>query len=337
MSLLPGSAAQRDPVTNFCRRFGHQTAVVDKRLYIDGGLVDWNPITSYPQNYTSEYIWETAHASRARSNLLRSGAGGHERNMEQHLCGEPSCCCFRRVAGRLANMRTLDTWLSYHDLSTVADSGMPPLYANLSKNASIPNVNGGALWADEVNKRLYLFGGEFYQEPPTALNLFGYDILANQWDNFGAPRTTTPISGISYGAGVSISNRGEGYYYGGWMSNASVPGWGSGPPVATANMVKYTMNDNSWVNSTGPDSTRRAEGVLLHIPAGDGGMLVYFGGVKDLFGNGTITPQPMDQIFLYDVLSNKWYIQNATGVVPEVRRRFCAGVTWAPDQSSYNM
>ncbi|KAK1975755.1 hypothetical protein LZ30DRAFT_786055 [Colletotrichum cereale] len=43
-------------------------------------------------------------------------------------------------------------------------------------------------------------------------------------------------------------------------------------------------------------------------------MLIYFGGNQDLSANGT-----------------------ATGQVPEMRRRFCAGVTWAPDQSSYNI
>lgn len=50
--LAPGVHAQRDPVANFCRRFGHQTAVVDSRLYIDGGLLGWNPIGQTP-NETS--------------------------------------------------------------------------------------------------------------------------------------------------------------------------------------------------------------------------------------------------------------------------------------------
>jgi len=213
---------------------------------------------------------------------------------------------------------------------------MPQLYSNLSKNATIPSVHGGALWADDVNKRIYLFGGEFYQEPPTTFNLYGYDVIGNQWDSFGTPRTI-PISAVSYGAGVAISNRGEGYYYGGWMSNNSVPNWGPGAPVATANMIKYSMDTNTWTNSTGPDGLRRAEGAMVHIPAGDGGMLVYFGGVKDLFANGTVTGQSMDQIFIYDVLSGKWYSQTASGQIPEMRRRFCAGVAWADDQSSYNM
>ena len=45
----------------------------------------------------------------------------------------------------------------------------------------------------------------------------------------------------------------------------------------------------------------------------------------------------MTAIFLYDIAESKWYQQNATGHVPENRRKFCAGVTWAQDQSSYNI
>jgi hypothetical protein len=45
---------QKDPLNDFCRRFGHQTAVIDEKLYIDGGFVDWNPISQNDQNYTSE-------------------------------------------------------------------------------------------------------------------------------------------------------------------------------------------------------------------------------------------------------------------------------------------
>ncbi|KAL2881269.1 hypothetical protein SGCOL_003217 [Colletotrichum sp. CLE4] len=285
LALLPASTlSQNDPVNDFCRRFGHQTAVVDNKLFIDGGLVNWNPLSSFPANYSN-------------------------------------------------------TWLLYQDLSSSTASGMPPLYANLSKNGSIPNVAGGALWSDNVNKRLYLFGGERNAgESPMPFNLYGYDILNNQWDSFGPSRTGASISKVSYGAGVSVDTRGEAYYYGGWLSNASVPGWGTGPPVATTGLVRYTMDTNSFSNNTGPDNVRRAEGSLHYIPAGDGGMLIYFGGIQDLAGNGSSTTgQPMDQIFIYDVLSSKWYTQKASGDVPGMRRRFCAGVTWAGDQSSYNI
>jgi hypothetical protein len=47
------SYAQRDPVNNFCRRFGHQTAVIDRKLYIDGGFINYSPLEDDPTNYTS--------------------------------------------------------------------------------------------------------------------------------------------------------------------------------------------------------------------------------------------------------------------------------------------
>ena len=45
----------------------------------------------------------------------------------------------------------------------------------------------------------------------------------------------------------------------------------------------------------------------------------------------------METIFLYDIAEAKWYQQNATGQIPENRRKFCAGAVWAQDQSSYNI
>lgn len=33
------SLQQKDPLIDFCRRFGHQSCVIDSRLYIDGGQV----------------------------------------------------------------------------------------------------------------------------------------------------------------------------------------------------------------------------------------------------------------------------------------------------------
>lgn len=211
---------------------------------------------------------------------------------------------------------------------------MPPPYANLSKNSSIPSVNGGILWPDDVNKRIYLFGGEFYEETPWTFSLYAYDIINDQWDNYGSPRSTDVI-GVSYGAGVSISSRGEAYYYGGWINEATDADW-NGTGMMTSYMLRYDMDSNSWTNTTGPDDVGRAEGVMVNVPVGDGGMLVYFGGIKAT-DEGPWEAQPMNEIILYDILSGKSYFQNATGDVPEQRRRFCAGATWVDDQSSYNM
>jgi hypothetical protein len=298
---------QKDPLNDFCRRFGHQSAVIDNKLYLDGGLVNWNPIPSNPGNYSSKLSYDYTFPSRfLRLHLeLRNSA---------NPCPDP--------------------FLLYNDLSLVSSEGEPPLYANLSKNGSIPDLVGGTLWADSVNKRFYLFGGEYYQTPASDYKLLSYDAIYNKWDSFGAPSIS--ISGVAWGAGVSISERGEGYYFGGWTSNATTPGY-TGDPVATNSLLKYDMDTNVWTKNLGPDTMLRAEGVMVYIPASDRGLLIYFGGILQTNSSDPMVGSPMSNIYIYDLASSKWYTQNATGDVPEMRRRFCAGATWAEDQSSYNM
>jgi hypothetical protein len=47
--ILPALAQPpADPLKDFCRRYGHQTAVIDEKLYIDGGWLYANPIPLNP-------------------------------------------------------------------------------------------------------------------------------------------------------------------------------------------------------------------------------------------------------------------------------------------------
>ncbi|KAK5655803.1 hypothetical protein OQA88_5341 [Cercophora sp. LCS_1] len=277
--LVPLSFAHYDPLRDFCRRWGHQTAVVDNRLYVDGGWVNWKPFNEESNNFPNPFF-------------------------------------------------------IYSDLDTQTER-MPTLRSNLSKDASVPNVAGGVLWEDSVNKRLFLFGGETFGTP-IPFTLYSYDILEDKWGPFGEPQQSSNIMPTSYGAGVSVSSRGEAYYYGGWISASSMVGW-KGEKQATDRLVKYHMDTNRWTNLAGPDNIPRAEGSMVYIPAGDDGMLVYFGGIQDPQKNGTSIPQPLDQIFLFDIANSKWYGQRTTGRTPENRRQFCAGAAWAEDRSSYNI
>lgn len=107
----------------------------------------------------------------------------------------------------------------------------PTSLRTLLSPMSVVGSSGGA----NVNKRFYLFGGEYYDTPPTPFSPYSYDTLNDWWDNPGLVSGSS-INPVSYGAGVGISELGLGFYYGGWLSS-------------------------------------------------DGGMLVYFGGVQDPFGN----------------------------------------------------
>jgi len=53
LSLGARTAQAQDQLNNFCRRFGHQTAVLDRKIYIDGGFINYQPLSQYPNNYTS--------------------------------------------------------------------------------------------------------------------------------------------------------------------------------------------------------------------------------------------------------------------------------------------
>ncbi|KAK3071107.1 hypothetical protein LTR53_009241 [Teratosphaeriaceae sp. CCFEE 6253] len=273
-----------DPLAQSCRRFGHQTTVIDNRLYIDGGLVDYgDSADATTVNYTN-------------------------------------------------------TYLLYLDLDEQTTYNFPTPHADLVKPNNVPSVQGGILWADTVNKLFYMYGGEYNwtSSPPAKYILWQYDALYNLWNAVTPDISADGIQSGSYGAGTVIDDdRAMGYYYGGWLSNATNLGW-NGNPIAQSGLIQYDMLKNSWKNVTFIDSSPRAEGVMMYIPASDSGMLVYFGGVVQT-SNGSYTGVPMNQIYLYDVTSNKYYTQTTSGYTPPMRRRFCGGVSWPDDHSSYNI
>jgi hypothetical protein len=139
---------------------------------------------------------------------------------------------------------------------------------------------------------MYLYGGEYYQSSPDSFTNWAYDIVNKNWTSIAPDVTQGGIQRASYGAGVAVQDIGKGFYYGGWMSNQTVPSFGPNP-VALSNLLSYDMIKNTWSNMTGPDSVGRAEGVMTYIPASDGGMLVYFGGIQTPYGNGNWTGVPM--------------------------------------------
>lgn len=59
--VAPSDQDQKDPLRDFCRRWGHATARIDQRLFIDGGLLNWNPLNQNPSNFSSmpEAIFST--------------------------------------------------------------------------------------------------------------------------------------------------------------------------------------------------------------------------------------------------------------------------------------
>jgi hypothetical protein len=182
-----------------------------------------------------------------------------------------------------------------------------------------------------------VYGGEDTSGYPSPYHVWSYDILFDRWDDNGSPNIAVAPNIASYGAGVGVAQTGTGYYYGGWIKNTTMRGY-TGSPKMSGDLYKYDYDANEFSSLNPPDQLGRSEGAMVWLEAGDNpGLLVYFGGLVDTFGNGTSDPQPMDKILVYDPATNAWFTQTAVGHIPQNRSRFCADVAWAPDKSSYNM
>lgn len=192
-----------------------------------------------------------------------------------------------RVWHAEAHNSSSDEWLLFSDLESRSDVGFPMQHANLSKPANIPSLSGAYLWADEVNKCFYQFGGEFAEgDTPKDFSIWTYDVLLNQWNSTNYVTSEKIWQRSSYGAGAQAESRGLGFYYGGWVSNRTTPGW-KGPPMALSSIVQFNFTTGNLKNSTHPDGIGRAEGQMVFLPVSDGGVLIYFGGIEDRYHNGS--------------------------------------------------
>lgn len=84
---------------------------------------------------------------------------------------------------------------------------------------------------------------------------------------------------------------------------------------------------------------------MVYLRKGKSGILLAFGGYQTAYPSNrepekpwwNWDSRPFSDIFIYDIYSNTWYLQNATGHLPDPREEFCAGVSAAPDDSSFQI
>ncbi|RVD80429.1 uncharacterized protein DFL_008326 [Arthrobotrys flagrans] len=207
----------------------------------------------------------------------------------------------------------------YFDLSTTYRGpvyvGQPSFITNIlrKKPSEVPSLEGGTLWADTVNKRLFLYGGQFTTSPPSPFNMWSYDAIYDTWAAINQSRDSSGIpvgvARLYNGASAVVEASGMAYYFGGWISSDS----------------EYAYEGKEVAVADGIDIGRRAEGVMLYVPLGDSGILVAFGGIR-MDEDGRKSAVPMSEITIYNIASRQWFVQKATGDIPESRRLFCAGV-----------
>lgn len=169
----------------------------------------------------------------------------------------------------------IDDALLYSDLLVLDNGGLPNMSAGLTKNSSVPSVSGGVLWADEVNKRFFAFGGYFPNSLPTPFATWSYRTDHDAWDMVA---TDSNPNYLAYGMGAVAPEAGVGYYLGGYQDNQTTDAW-TGDRLYSPNLVEFDMVKSQYRNISGPNAVGRGEGLMVFVPASISGILVYFGGV----------------------------------------------------------
>ncbi|EPS44809.1 hypothetical protein H072_1146 [Dactylellina haptotyla CBS 200.50] len=236
------------------------------------------------------------------------------------------------------SLQTDNTWNNDFlklDLSKDFDIGSAPIQG-LPKPSGPPAVALGYLWNDLTD--LYLYGGQYSDSPPATpddFQLWKYSVSDGSWS---VPDATIQGGGeikrAAEGAGVSVPNRGKGYYFGGHLDGYTTKGWSQSiPRLYLTSMIEYDMSAAKWINHTeeGASFPERADGVLTYIPWGEEGILLALGG-----GNN-ITFSQLNVIDVFDIKNNKWTKQATSGETPKIRVNACAAVFSAPDNSSHNV
>lgn len=215
--------------------------------------------------------------------------------------------------------QTKNTWNNYFltlDLTKDWERAAPPL-KGLPQPSGPPAVALGTLW--NSYDALYLYGGEFSSDPvvpPTPFSLWEYDIQGKQWiehnnpvtsAGHGSPSDDQPVMRAAEGAAANVPSLGRGFYFGGHIDPATVPGWDKYTTawwrIYLQSLLEYTFPGygNEQVTSlskggdAGPDGvyrnvtvggqqadigfTQRADGLLVYVPGfGDEGILLALAG-----------------------------------------------------------
>ena len=223
---------------------------------------------------------------------------------------------------------------------------------------SPPTLNSGTIFSDAQN--LYLFGGSISVANP-AINapatvpgnaLWQYSFSTQQWT---APTLNgSPVQRMTLGASVQNPTSSKSYYLGGVKNPASDPYFWTvkgATPYMTPGLLTFDSTAQTFANtSTASLDTfgTSAQGFLTLLPyLGSQGLLISFGGwsnapnhAMNITDDQLLNPairQNLTNIAVYDIGSQAWYQQTATGDVPNWRYIGCSVLVSAPDNSSHSI
>ena len=245
------------------------------------------------------------------------------------------------------------------DLSQPFSNADTSIWTYILKNSTpgyvAPTLNDGSIFA--TSSGLYLFGGALSTAPgaPTEIPSNGISVYEMKNALWGQAITGgEPVERVHYGMAMQSSNMSVGYYIGGAITPKSDPNFNALPNAmpymiqGLITMVEQTMLlENSSTTAMNVDGTAAGGFVALIDSLGSRGVVITFGGFTNVPGepmslddDNLVDPSlhwDLGNVSVYDLGTQTWYQQAATGDVPPWRYNGCSVVTSAPDQSSHSI
>ncbi|RWA14358.1 hypothetical protein EKO27_g719 [Xylaria grammica] len=223
------------------------------------------------------------------------------------------------------------------DVALLGSTDLPSESLNGGKYPD-PGGFSGTFFYDHT--MLYPYAGLIGPEADGTNNaLWGFNTSDNSWNFTRVEGGRISFGENSEGVYASDPRTGTSFYTGGWVTSFN------GMYNGTVKFRSSNTDSLSWSFETalaGLQGPNILKGSMVYVRKGGAGILIAFGGYQTAYAGSQIPDWPWDQrpfseIFIYDIQSSTWYHQTATGDLPELRTEFCAAVSAAPDDSSFQI
>ncbi|KAI0454144.1 hypothetical protein F5B21DRAFT_525217 [Xylaria acuta] len=199
-----------------------------------------------------------------------------------------------------------------------------------------PEVGGAAGTFFYDHTTLYPYAGFVGPEADGIHNaLWAFNSTIDSWSLVQVEGGKISFGNNSEGVYASDSRTGTSFYTGGWEMAYN------GTNNGTVKFQSFNSDSPQWTFETatnGIQGPNILKGAMVYVRKGRAGVLIAFGGYQTTYtGVEFYDGRPFSDVFIYDIFSNTWYQQTATGDLPDLRSEFCVGVSSAPDDSSFQI
>ncbi|KAI1380774.1 hypothetical protein F4677DRAFT_441107 [Hypoxylon crocopeplum] len=223
------------------------------------------------------------------------------------------------------------------DVSLLGSSDLPDDTLSGGKDP-ISGGFSGSFFYDRTS--FYAYAGMVGPEANGVNNaLWSFNTTNDTWSLVKVQGGEISFGNNSEGVHASDPRTGSSFYTGGWELAFN------GTHNGTVKFQSFNSDSPQWsfmTATTGMQGPDILKGAMVYLRKGQSGVLVAFGGYQTAyrgteFASWDWDRRPFSDIFIYDIFSNVWYTQKATGDLPSPRTEFCAGVSAAPDDSSFQI